>query len=292
LFAVLGLTAVVLTTRILGFSDLVINRGLGAGAVGRMILFEAVPVLARIFPFGVLLGCLVALGRLGADREILALESSGVAVGRLVWPIVAFAGAMTLVAFYVSLDLAPGSLINERELMERLELGRTPVREALRVLARECLVEVYPRRGMFVSTIDVGDLAGLSEVRAALESHAARLAAERATGDDLAETEALLAELEHAGGDGERALIDLDQRVHRHVYRCAHNPFLEATLNEYYVLILRIWFLALERVTRLEDAILEHRGILEAIRDGDPDRAEAAMRRHVTSFERAIRRVL
>jgi len=192
----------------------------------------------------------------------------------------------------VSLDLAPGSLINERELMERLELGRTPVREALRVLARECLVEVYPRRGMFVSTVDVGDLAGLSEVRAALESHAARLAAERATGDDLAETEALLAELEHAGGDGERALIDLDQRVHRHVYRCAHNLFLEATLNEYYVLILRIWFLALERVTRLEDAILEHRGILEAIRDGDPDRAEAAMRRHVTSFERAIRRVL
>jgi len=192
----------------------------------------------------------------------------------------------------VSLDLAPGSLINERELMERLELGRTPVREALRVLARECLVEVYPRRGMFVSTVDVGDLAGLSEVRAALESHAARLAAERATGDDLAETEALLAELKHAGGDGERALIDLDQRVHRHVYRCAHNLFLEATLNEYYVLILRIWFVALERVTRLEDAILEHRGILEAIRDGDPDRAEAAMRKHVTSFERAIRRVL
>jgi DNA-binding GntR family transcriptional regulator len=192
----------------------------------------------------------------------------------------------------VSLDLAPGSPISERELMERLELGRTPVREALRVLARECLVEVYPRRGMFVSTVDVGDLAGLAEVRATLESHAARLAAERATDADRAETEALLAELEHAGGDGERTLIDLDQRVHRHVYRCAHNPFLEATLNEYYVLTLRIWFLALERVARLEDAIFEHRGILEAIHDGDPVRAEAAMRRHVTSFERAIRRAL
>ena len=70
--------------------------------------------------------------------------------------------------------------------MQRLELGRTPVREALRALARERLVEVYPRRGMFVSSVDVRDLAGLSEVRNTLEPTAARLAAERATDADRA----------------------------------------------------------------------------------------------------------
>ena len=59
--------------------------------------------------------------------------------------------------------------------MERLGLGRTPVREALRTLAQEKLVEVYPRRGIVVSPVDVGDLAALSEVRIALESFAARL---------------------------------------------------------------------------------------------------------------------
>jgi len=193
----------------------------------------------------------------------------------------------------VSLELPPGSPISERELMERLRLGRTPVREALRALARERLVEVYPRRGMFVSGVDVGDLAGLSEVRAALESHAARLAAERANGDDRAAIAALLAELNGVDGKlDERTLIDLDQRIHRHIYRCTHNPFLEATLDAYYVLTLRIWFLALERVARLEDAVGEHRELLEAVRDGDPDRAEEAMRRHVTGFEQAIRRVL
>jgi DNA-binding GntR family transcriptional regulator len=192
----------------------------------------------------------------------------------------------------VSLELPPGSLISERELMEQLGLGRTPVREALRALSREKLVEVYPRRGMFVSTVDVGDLAGLSEVRAVLESHAARLAAERASASDRTETEGLLAELEGATDLDERALIDLDQRIHRHVYRCAHNPFLEETLNEYYVLTLRIWFLALEKVLRLEDAVQEHRELLEAIRDRDPALAESAMRRHVTGFEQAIRRVL
>jgi DNA-binding GntR family transcriptional regulator len=193
----------------------------------------------------------------------------------------------------VSLELPPGSPISEPALMQRLGVGRTPVREALRTLARECLVEVYPRRGMFVSGVDVGDLAGLSEVRAALESHAARLAAERANADDRAAIAALLGELNGVDGKlDERTLIDLDQRIHRHVYRCTHNPFLEATLDEYYVLTLRIWFLALDRVARLEDAVGEHRELLGAIRDGDPGRAEEAMRRHVTGFEQAIRRVL
>jgi DNA-binding GntR family transcriptional regulator len=193
----------------------------------------------------------------------------------------------------VTLELAPGSVVNERELMAELGLGRTPVREALRRLAREKLVEVYPRRGMFVSVVNVRDLAGLSEVRAVLESSAARLAAKRSSPADREETSALLAELTRAADErDERALMELDQRIHRHVYRCSHNPFLEETLNEYYVLTLRIWFLALDRVARLDEAIHEHRVLLEAIRDGDADAAEEAMRVHVTGFERAIRAVL
>lgn len=190
----------------------------------------------------------------------------------------------------VSLELAPGSILNERELMERLGLGRTPVREALRALAQERLVEVYPRRGIFVSSVDVGDLASLSEVREVIESAAARLAAERATEAERAEAAALIEELDRARGA--RELIELDQRIHRHVYRCAHNQFLEKTLNEYYVLTLRIWFLALDRVARLDEAVQEHRELMEAIRDRDPDRAEATMQRHVRGFERAIREVL
>lgn len=193
----------------------------------------------------------------------------------------------------VTLELPPGSLVSERELMERLALGRTPVREALRALARERLVEVFPRRGMFVSSVDVRDLAGLSEVRLTLEPRAARLAAERASDGDRARIAELLSELEQVrDAPDERALIDLDQRIHRHIYECAHNTFLAATLNEYYVLTLRIWFLALDRVARLEDAVREHRELLLAIRAGDGDGAEDAMRRHIAGFEDAIRRVL
>jgi DNA-binding GntR family transcriptional regulator len=192
----------------------------------------------------------------------------------------------------VSLDLRPGAVIDERRLMQQLGIGRTPIREALRTLAQERLVEVYPRRGMFVTSVEIRDLASLAEVRSVLESSAARLAAERATDEDRDTVAALLDELERHEELDQRELMALDERIHRQVYRAAHNQFLEASLEQYYVLALRIWYLALDQARELEQAVLDHREILEAIRDGDPDRAEHAMRRHVVEFEEAMRRVL
>jgi len=188
----------------------------------------------------------------------------------------------------VSLELAPGALIDERDLIERLGIGRTPVREALRRLAHERLVDVYPRRGMFVTGVDVRQLARLSEVRAVLEPEAARLAAERATDDDRARLDTLLAELDAGGSE----LMQLDERIHRAVYRAARNDLLEATLEQYYALALRIWMLALERTQDLEEAVEAHRDLLEAIRDGDGERAAQTMRDHVENFEQAMHRVL
>jgi DNA-binding GntR family transcriptional regulator len=192
----------------------------------------------------------------------------------------------------VSLELRPGAVIDERALMERLGIGRTPTREALRRLAQERLVEVYPRRGMFVTSVEIRDLASLTEVRSLLESHVARLAAERATDEDRGALEALLDELESRADLDTSELMALDERIHRQVYSSAHNPFLESTLEEYYVLALRIWYLALDRTRELEQAVLGHRELLEAIRDGDADRAEDTMRRHVVDFGEAMRRVL
>jgi DNA-binding GntR family transcriptional regulator len=192
----------------------------------------------------------------------------------------------------VSLELRPGAVIDERALMERLGIGRTPTREALRRLAQERLVEVYPRRGMFVTSVEIRDLASLTEVRSLLESHVARLAAERATDEDRSALEALLDELESRADLDTSELMALDERIHRQVYGAAHNPFLESTLEEYYVLALRIWYLALDRTRELEQAVLGHRELLEAIRDGDADRAEETMRRHVVDFGEAMRRVL
>src|SRR3954469_21260931 len=109
----------------------------------------------------------------------------------------------------VTLELPPGAVVREPELTERLGIGRTPVREALRRLAQERLVEVFPRRGMFVTEVDARDLARLCEVRLALEPEAARLAAERATQADLAELRTLLAGLDRPGARAGPALVDL-----------------------------------------------------------------------------------
>jgi DNA-binding GntR family transcriptional regulator len=187
----------------------------------------------------------------------------------------------------VSLELAPGALIDERRLVETLGIGRTPVREALRRLAQEQLVEVFPRRGMFVTGVDVRDLARISEVRAALEPEAARLAAERATDaerDGLAE----LSDQIKSGAD----LMGLDERIHRAVYAAAHNHLLEKTLGEYYVLALRIWMIALGRAQDLEDAVEAHRDLVQAVVVGNGDRAADVMRAHVENFEQAMGKVL
>ena len=115
------------------------------------------------------------------------------------------------------------------------------MREALQRLAQERLIEVYPRRGMFVTTVDVRDLARLCEVRAVLEPEAARLASERATQADLEELRALLDELDARPTRDDRALIDLDERIHRAIYHASHNQYLLETLEEYYAHALRIW---------------------------------------------------
>ena len=188
----------------------------------------------------------------------------------------------------VSLELAPGAVIDERALVDELGMSRTPVREALMRLAQEQLVEVYPRRGMFVTSVDVRDLARLSEVRAALEPEAARLAAERATEAERADL-AALADAIDAGSDD---LMALDGRIHRAVYRAAHNDLLAGTLEQYYVLALRIWSIAGERAHELEEAVEAHRDLLDAIVEGDGERAAATMRAHVENFEHAMHRVL
>jgi len=129
-------------------------------------------------------------------------------------------------------------------------------------------------------------------VRVVLEGHAARLAAERGTTADRAAIGDLLARLAPVELTDQRELMKLDQEIHRTMYRCARNSFLESTAERYFNLSLRLWFLGLDQGVRLGEAVSEHRTMLEAILEGDGDLAEQAMRRHVTGFESEIRKVL
>lgn len=193
----------------------------------------------------------------------------------------------------VTLRIAPGEPIDEDVLGAELEMGRTPVREAIKRLALENLVTVFPRRGTFASEINITDLAYISDVRMMLEGHAAYRAAERITDGQRAELEGLLAELGRSqGSDDVEALMVLDARVHRFIYRCAGNPYMEETLGRYLNLSLRIWYLVLDRLPHLFARVHEHDDLLQAIAAGDAARAQRVLGEHISTFEREVRTVL
>jgi DNA-binding GntR family transcriptional regulator len=204
---------------------------------------------------------------------------------------VAYASLRTLIC---TGELAPGDCLSEPELQETLGVGRTPIREAIRALAAEHLIDVFPRRGTFVAGVDPRNLRAMSEVRAQLEPMAARLAAERRSESDLIQFRGAVTQLEELErGDlreQERALIDLDSQIHQLIYRATKNAYLANDLDRYYIHSLRIWNLGLGRVGHLRQAVLEHKELLEAIIQGDSDRAFNVMSKHVTEFEAEIAR--
>jgi DNA-binding GntR family transcriptional regulator len=184
----------------------------------------------------------------------------------------------------VTLRIAPGAPIDEDVLGEELGMGRTPVREAIKRLALENLVTVYPRRGTFASEINITDLAHISDVRVQLQ---------RLTSELRGELSLLLARLaEVDGGRGHDELMSADAAVHRFVHRAAANPYLEETLRRYFNLSLRIWYLALDRLPHIGARVEEHTLVLHAIAGGQAERAREVMARHVETFEREIRAVL
>jgi DNA-binding GntR family transcriptional regulator len=193
----------------------------------------------------------------------------------------------------VTLRIPPGAPIDEDLIGRELTMGRTPVREAIKRLALENLVTVFPRRGTFASEINITDLAHISDVRAQLEGHAAYRAAERITDAQRAELAGLLSELQASRGNSDLgSLMELDARVHRFVYRCAANPFLEQTLARYFNLSLRIWYLVIDRLPHLLARVDEHQDVLRAIDAGDPERARDVLVTHIATFEQEIRSVL
>jgi DNA-binding GntR family transcriptional regulator len=193
----------------------------------------------------------------------------------------------------VTLRIPPGAPIDEDAIGRELKMGRTPVREAIKRLALENLVTVFPRRGTFASEINITDLAHVSEVRAQLEPHAAYRAAERITDAQRAELAGLLVELDiRRGAEELEMLMELDATVHRFIYRCAGNPFLEETLGRYLNLSLRIWYLVIDRLPHLFARVHEHEEVLHAIETGQAERAREILAGHVATFEREIRSVL
>ncbi len=194
----------------------------------------------------------------------------------------------------IMLDIKPGDPINDGQIAGELGIGRTPVREAIKRLESDHLVVSYPRRGTFATGVDITQLADISEIRELLEPLAARRAARMAGPNlrqelrDIADTIGKLEE----GKAGQYELMRYDIQVHRLIYKAAANPHLEDVLIRYDNLATRIWCYMLEKMPSVTGHIAEHVDLLNAIADGDEEKAAALALHHVTSFEETVRKVL
>lgn len=194
-----------------------------------------------------------------------------------------------LLDMLLRLEIAPGTPLNESELMATIGVGRTPLREALNRLEAERLVKIYPRRGTFATEVNLTDLALITEIRVGLEGLAAASAATRATSSerhDLANLVALV-----SGMDAENQMAH-DTKVHRAVYSAAHNHYLEDTARRFHNLSMRIWRLIVDRRSVPTSHIDQHQDMLNAIVDGDPHRSRLLAESHVRTFESTIHQLL
>ena len=192
----------------------------------------------------------------------------------------------------ITLELAPGTLINEQQLAENLNMGTDPVREALKLLAHDELIDITPRHGLYVADISLPDLEQISEVRLALEPLCAALAAQRATADDLAVLEALRKEQAATAPNDSRRLLDVDHKFHQAILRAAKNKHLYRILEHFFGLSQRLWYMALPQLDMLPSAVAEHLEMVESIKSHDADRARNIMHEHVKQFYDGVRHIL
>ncbi len=192
----------------------------------------------------------------------------------------------------ITLELPPKTAIDEQVLMQDLQVGRTPIREALQRLAAEGLIFLAPRRGMFVSEISITDLQKIFELRMVLEGFCARLAAQRATEEQITALEEVIAALDQVSDDDTDALMAIDESFHYLLYETADNEYLADTLRRLHALSHRIWYLVLDRLGSVRGAMEQHIAITQAIRERQPERAESLLQQHIAEFHKEIKAAL
>jgi DNA-binding GntR family transcriptional regulator len=192
--------------------------------------------------------------------------------------------------FIVEGHLVPGSRIPERELCEKFDISRTPLREALKVIAAEGLIELLPNRGARVRQFSEADIRNLFEVLSGLDFAAGRLACTRITDEAIAAIEKM--HLEMYMHYLRRELPDyfrVNQEIHQAIVDAANNPLLSANYANLNSIARRVRYSAnLVRRDRLGDAMREHEQIVDALRRRSADELGLLMFEHIRSKCEAV----
>jgi len=183
-------------------------------------------------------------------------------------------------------ELEPGAWIDELKLAEEYGISRTPMREALKVLATEGLVTMKVRRGAYVTEVSEKDLADVYHLLSLLESDAAAVVAERATAAQLAELDALHRELEAAARPGhvDRDLFfSINERFHMKLLAFADNRWRDQMVADLRKVMKLNRHNSLLKSGRIEESLAEHRAVMAALKARDPQATSERMRAHFTN---------
>lgn len=179
-------------------------------------------------------------------------------------------------------QLEPGQKLAVNLLAEEIGVSLTPLREALKLLAVENLIELTPNRGATVSPVTVQQTRDLFEVIAGIEALAAELAAERMTDEDLAELQDLHAQMQHHAGDASRKkYFAVNRSIHDRIVEFARNPILSAQRGKLAQQAERVRFIALKNDTRRDAAMQEHDDLMAAFEVRDAELAGRIWRKHL-----------
>jgi len=189
-------------------------------------------------------------------------------------------------------EFAPGQWLDEQSLAAQYGISRTPLREALKVLAAEGMVTLKPRRGCYVTEVSDRDLDDIFPVLALLERRCAVEATLKAGAADLRRLEALHATLEtHASKGNIDRFFEANQDFHRAVMELAGNRWLAQVIQDLRRVLRLARHHSLLAEGRVEQSLAEHRAVLAAIRARDAERAGELMHRHLTEGRAAIAKV-
>jgi DNA-binding GntR family transcriptional regulator len=188
--------------------------------------------------------------------------------------------------------VAPGEILNEKDLMDQLSIGRSPLREVLFRLQEEGLIKPLPRLGYMVTALDISEVRELVELRRELEGFAGCLAARRITDAQLQHLRAIIAREEQTSAEPPvfSNISDyFDTRFHHLLYQAAANQKLVKVLQDLHIVMLRIWFhVGLGAVGFSHQAQNLYR-VLAALERRDPEGARTAMEAHVDLFAAQVR---
>ncbi len=179
-------------------------------------------------------------------------------------------------------ELEPGSWIDELKLAEEYGISRTPLREALKVLAAEGLVTMKVRRGAYVTEVSEKDLADVYHLLALLESDAAGVVAQQATDAELVELQTLHDALEAAVGERDR-FFALNEQFHMRLLELARNRWREQMVADLRKVMKLNRHNSLLKTGRIEESLAEHRAIVEALAQRNTSLAVQRMREHFQS---------